>query len=264
MMRNRLATAILLIGATAMPTTAGQFEDLGIPVRKAGLMGAIVGPDERGELTKLYFNFNQNGAPLFLVQVDPNTGDSKQFNSPQGPGAWGFIVGPDKKVYLGTWDGGLILRFDPAQPDKGIEVVGKPSESESYLWMYTVGKDGKLYACTYGNAKLVSYDPATGQMADLGRMDPTEQYSRSVATGADGWIYTGIGMARGSIVAHDPRTGRHQLAIPEEHCAQGCGAVWNGSDGNAYGRLRAHTYRFVDGKATEIKPEEADSRTAAS
>jgi hypothetical protein len=241
-----------VIGALTMPCHAGTFEDLGVPVVKAGLMGAIVGPDERGEMTRLYFNFNQNGAPLFLVQVNPETGEARQFNSPAGPGAWGFIVGPDKRIYLGTWDGGLILRFDPAHADRGIEVAGKPAESESYIWQYTVGKDGKLYGCTYGNAKLVSYDPATGKMADLGRMDPTEDYSRSVATGADGWIYTGIGMARGSIVGYDPATGEHRLAIPEGDVVQGCGAVWNGSDGNAYGQLGAHNYRLEGGRAVEV------------
>lgn len=246
-----LLVTIATLGGAVM-SVAGQFEDLGIPVRRAGLMGSIVGPDENGAMTKLYFNFNQDAAPLFLVQVDPVTGASRQFNAPEGPGAWGFIVGPDKKIYLGTWGGGKVLRFDPAQPDKGIEVLGRPSQTETYIWMYTVGKDGKLYGCTYGGAKLVSYDPQTGQMADLGRMDPTENYSRSVATGRNGWIYVGIGMARGSIVAYDPGSGKHRLAIPPEHVVQGCGQVWNGSDGNAYGRMASHTYRFVDGTAQEI------------
>ncbi|MCK4590259.1 MAG: hypothetical protein KAT86_00795 [Candidatus Latescibacteria bacterium] len=236
---------------------AAEFQNLGIPVKKAGLMGSLVGPDENGELTRLYFNFNQNGAPLFLMQVDPESGAARQLNAPKGPGAWGFIVGPDKKIYLGTWDGGLILRFDPKQPDKDIEVVGRPSKTETYIWMFTIGKDDKLYGCTYENAKLISYDPKTGEMADLGRMDPTENYSRSVATGQNGWIYVGIGMARGSIVAYNPQTGKHLLAIPKDHVVQGCGQVWNGKDGNAYGRMGGHTYRFLDGKGTVIKDNEA-------
>ncbi len=244
---------------TATVPTGAEFEDLGIPVTKAGLMGYIVGPDEHGETTKLYFNFNQDGAPLFLVQVDPQTGEARQFNAPKGPGAWAFIVGPDKKIYLGTWGGGLILRFDPARLDEGIQVVGRPSETETYIWMYTIGKDGKLYGCTYPNAKLISYEPRTGKMADLGRMDPTEQYARFVATGKNGWIYTGIGFARGSIVAYNPQTGERRLAIPHEHIIQGCGKVWNGADGHAYGKLGRHTYRLLDGKAVEIAADEAAS-----
>jgi len=80
-------------------------------------MGCIVGPDGRGG-EALYFNLNQTGGKLFLVQVDPETGQARQFNAPQGPGAWAFITGPDDRIYLGTWDGGLILRFDPKQPDQ--------------------------------------------------------------------------------------------------------------------------------------------------
>ncbi len=256
----RIALIAMSIEASVTAAFAGTFEDLGIPVTKAGLMGSIVGPDENGEMTRLYFNFNQDAAPLFLVQVDPATGRARQFNSPQGPGAWGFIVGPDKKIYLGTWDGGLILRFDPAAPDKGIEVVGKPSASERYIWMYTVGADNKLYGCTYPGAKIVSYDPATGRMEDLGRMDTTEQYARSIAADRRGWVYVGIGMARGSIVAFEIKTRKHRLAVPADHVVQGCGEVWDGDDGHAYGRLGSHVYRLLDGKAAEIN--EADAAAA--
>src|SRR5262245_13991570 len=136
------------------------FEYLGIPVRAGGLMGCLAGPDGRGG-EALYFNFNQLGGKLFLGPVDPNTGEARQFNAPEGPGAWAFIAGPDDRIYLGTWDGALILRFDPQQPDRGIQVVGKPSKTEDYLWQFELAKDGWLYACTYPQAKLVRFDPRT-------------------------------------------------------------------------------------------------------
>jgi hypothetical protein len=60
-----------------------------------------------------------------------------------------LIAGPDEGIYLGTWDGGLILRFDPKQPEKGIELVGKPSVTEDYLRQYDTGKGDTRYACTY-------------------------------------------------------------------------------------------------------------------
>ena len=201
-------------GAVAAPAEGGRFESLGIPVRVGGLMGCIVGPNGRGG-EALYFNFNQDGAPLFLVQVDPDTGEARQFNAPQGPGAWAFIAGPDGNIYLGTWDGALILRFDPRQPQKGIEVVGKPSPTEDYLWQFDTGKDGKLYACTYPNAKLASYDPATGKMEDLGRMHASEMYARSVAVGPNGKVYVGIGTAKGDLVVFDPATRTHRSILPE-------------------------------------------------
>src|SRR5881397_719773 len=95
-----LSTALAAGLSASRADAAGPFETLGVPVRKGGLMGCLVGPNGRGG-EALYFNFNQAAAPLFLVQVDPDTGRPRQFNAPQGPGAWAFIVGPDDRIYLG-------------------------------------------------------------------------------------------------------------------------------------------------------------------
>jgi len=256
----RLTTLLLcswlagLAGATAAQPEGGRFESLGIPVRVGGLMGCIIGPNGRGG-EALYFNFNQDAAPLFLVQVDPDTGEARQFNAPQGPGAWALIAGPDAEIYLGTWDGGLILRFDPGQPQKGIEVVGKPSPTESYLWQFDTGKDGKLYACTYPNAKLVSYDPATGKMEDLGRMHPSEMYSRSVAVGPNGKVYVGIGTAQGDLVVFDPATRTHRSLLPEGlrgNPAWNAVGVSRRSDGRVYATYGTNVLRLEDEAVAQV------------
>src|SRR5437773_5675977 len=163
MSANRFCLMICLCFASCLATAqpdGGKFESIGIPVRKGGLMGCIVGPNGRGG-EALYFNFNQLSGLLFLVQVDPETGEARQFNAMQGPGAWAMIAAPDEKIYLGTWDGALILRFDPKRPQKGLEVVGKPAKTEDYLWQFDLGKRGDIYACTYPNAKLIRFDPST-------------------------------------------------------------------------------------------------------
>lgn len=224
-------------------------------------MGCIVGPDGRGG-EALYFNFNQTAGRLFLVQVNPDTGEARQFETPQGPGAWAFIAGPDEKIYLGTWDGGLILRFDPRQPEKQIEVVGKPSASESYLWQYDIGRDGKLYACTYPGAKLVSFDPKTGAMEDLGRMHPTEMYARSLAVGANGRVYVGIGTAKGDLIVYDPATRQHRSLMPPGlQGAKGWSTVGvaRRRDGNVYAEFGPTLMRLDDETATLVKaaPERA-------
>ncbi len=200
------------LGQVSEPPADG-FEQLGIPVRMGGLMGCIVGPNGKGG-EALYFNFNQLDATLFLVQVDPDTGEARQWEAPQGPGAWALIAGPDDRIYLGTWDGALILRFDPRQPELGIRVLGSPSKTESYLWQYALATDGWLYACTYPQAKLVRFDPRSGTMEDLGRMHPKEMYARSVAAGADGRVYVGIGTEKGDLVSYDPSTKTHRSILP--------------------------------------------------
>ena len=239
----------------AAETNNGRFESLGVPVRVGGLMGCIVGPNGHGGQS-LYYNINQTGGHLFLVQVDPDTAQVRQFNAPDGPGAWGFICGPDDRIYLGTWDGGLILRFDPKQPEKGIEVVGKPSASESYIWEFDTGKDGKLYGCTYPGAKLVSFDPKSGAMEDLGRMHSTEMYARSVAVGPNGKVYVGIGTVKGDLVVFDPASRQRRSILPPGlHGANGWGtvAVSRRTDGNVYATYGTNVLRLDDETPVRVK-----------
>jgi outer membrane protein assembly factor BamB len=246
----RIVMAFLIVclcRATIDAARAGRFEDLGIPVRKAGLKGCIVGPDATGQRDLLYFNFNQAGAPLFLVAVDPDTGEAKQYGAPEGPGAWAFILGPDDKIYLGTWDGGLVLRFDPKQPERGIEVVGRPAPTETYIWQYANGADGRIYGCTYPQAKLVSYDPASGEMRDLGRMDETQMYARLLAAGANGKIYVGTGYERPNIVVYDPATGERRALLPDTYRGEaGVGTVSTGPDGTVHAAAGGRHFRIDD------------------
>ena len=150
----------------------------------------------------------------------------------------------------------LILRFDPRQPEKGIEVVGKPSASEEYLWQFDLGKDGKLYACTYPQAKLVSFDPATGKMEDLGRMHPTEMYARSVAVGPNGKVYVGIGTEKGDLVVFDPATRTHRSILPDgsaRHPRAGARVgVSRRSDGNVYATFGTNLLRLDDETVTRV------------
>ncbi|MBM3288871.1 MAG: hypothetical protein FJY92_01845, partial [Candidatus Hydrogenedentes bacterium] len=219
------------------------FESLGKPVLKAGLMGVLVGPGPAEGSERIYVNFRQDGGKLFLVAIDPATGAAEQFKSPVGTGAWGFIVGPDQRIYLGTHEGpdasdnGQILVFDPKRPEQQIQIVGRPSATETYLWQFCIGPEGKLYGCTYPQAKLVSYDPKTNAMEDLGRMDDEMMYSRSVAAGPDGKLYVAIGYGKANVVVFDPKTREHKAILPDAYRgdpAQTAASVAKGVDGNVY------------------------------
>jgi hypothetical protein len=130
--------------------------------------------------------------------------------------------------------------------DKGIQVVGKPSVTETYIWQFAVGKDGKLYGCTYGNAKLVCYDPRTGEMEDLGRMDETQMYTRSIACGAKGKIYTGIGYGLANVVVYDPTSRTHKSILPERYRSEKAANVHQGADGNVYAQCSGQWFRADD------------------
>jgi outer membrane protein assembly factor BamB len=244
----RHALLLAALGLAPLLAATAAFEPLGIPVRVGGLKGCIVGSDGHGG-EALYFNFNQTSGKLFLVQVNPDTGEARQFEPSEGPGAWAFIAGPDECIYLGTWDGALVLRFDPRHPERKIEVVGKPAKTESYIWNYAVGRDRRLYGVTYPQAKLVRHDPRTGALEDLGRMHPTEMYARSVAAGPNGKIYVGIGTVTGDLVVYDPATGQHRSILPPGlHGAKDWStvAVSTRADGQVYAEFGRHVFRLED------------------
>ncbi len=190
-----------------------------------------------------------------------------QINPPaEGGGhiSYAFTFGPDGKIYLGTIGGNdraKLLVWDPANPERGIIDLGEPTDTETYIWEVTVGKDGRIYGCTYPQAKLVVCDPATGEIADLGRMDPAEKYNRHVAVGTNGWIYNGIGVNRGQIVAYNPATGEKRGIVREQDRPKAyTGDVYEGADGHAYGSLAGKCYRLVDGQGMEINKEQMPER----
>ena len=61
---------------------AGEFVDLGTPVRQANVMTAFVGPDADGRMTKIYAHMAATGEITFLLQIDPATGEVSRYDLP--------------------------------------------------------------------------------------------------------------------------------------------------------------------------------------
>lgn len=265
-----ILAAIAAVGhcpsAMAQEASMGKFVDLGVPVTRAAIFKQTLGPDGNGEMTRIYAVFTQNAAPVFLVQINPDTGEAKQFNAPIGTHPWGLTVGPDNCVYVGTAgdakQGGLLLKFDPAAPEKGLVNLGKMAESETYIWSLANGEgDDCIYGCTYGNGKVASYNTRTGEMRDYGQLSPGQQYTRPIVVGKDGWVYTAVGTTAPDYVALDPRTGEHHSSRPaglagtpvEELEKGGWGQFRKGIDGHAYQKDCDKWYRLVAGAAEPVE-----------
>ncbi len=261
---RRISGSVLLkvvVGVTCLGRVraeAGQFEVLGTPVKTALLMASAVGPDERGDEV-LYFDCAQPGSRLFLLQAEPKTGRTRQIPAPVGEGAWAMIIGPDNCVYLGTWESGHLLKFDSARPNAGLQDLGKPSASETYIWQLALGNDSRLYGCTYPNAKLVRYDPKSGTSEDLGRLDPQEMYSRSVAASTNGDIYVGIGMVRAQVAWFHPKTGQTKPLLEDAQRPAGCASVFAAVDGRAYANIAGKVFRCDGGVLTQVSSTPAQS-----
>ncbi len=242
-----ICSLIAVLSCLGAATNAGQFEVLGVPVKSVLIMGTVVGVDEKTNEV-IYFNCAQPGNRLFLLQANPDTGQARQFAAPVGEGAWASLVAPNRCVYLGTWESGYLLKFDPREPEKGLVSLGKPSATETYLWQFALGRDGRIYSCTYPQARLVRHDLKTGKSEDLGRLDESEMYARSVASSTNGFVYVGIGTVRAQVVRFDPVTGKTKALLSEAERVAGTASVFRAIDGRVYAQVEQKTFR-CDGDA---------------
>jgi hypothetical protein len=83
-------------------------------------------------------------------------------------------------------------------------------------------------------------------MEDLGRMDDTQMYTRSVACGPNGKLYTGIGYGRANIVVFDPATRQHRSILPESYRRDTSASVYEGADGQVYAQCGTQAFRVDD------------------
>jgi hypothetical protein len=237
-----------------LPTISFAQQNLGIPVREAICWENFIGPGKTGKMDTIYLSFGQYNAPLFLLSVNPDTGQIQQFNGPLSSemGSWGFTIDDEKRIYLGSYYSGHLLRFDP-QTEKW-EDLGQPAgESESFICKITMGKDGKIWGGTFPSAKLFSYDPKTGVVQNYGRMDPDQFYCYPTA-GDDGMIYCVIQFERTDIVLFDPEKQSKTSLISLEDRKPKRVSLVKGTDGKIYANFSApHQWFQIKGdKMIEI------------
>jgi len=220
-----------------LPRISLAQKDLGIPVREAMYWTSFVGPGKTGEMDTIYLSFGQYDAPLFLLAVNPDTGQIRQFNGPLSSemGSWGFTIDHENRIYLGSYYSAHLLRFDP-KTEKWDDLGRPGGESESFICKLTTGRDGKIWGGTFPSAKLFSYDPKTGMIQNYDRMDPDQFYCYPTA-GGDGLIYCGIQFEKVDIVIFDPEKKTKVSLIPFGERKPGRVNLVKGKDGKIYGIL---------------------------
>jgi hypothetical protein len=235
------------------------FRDLGVPVKEAVCWGTYVGPGKAGNRDTIHLSFGQYKAPLFLLAVNPDTGEIRQFKGPLSSemGSWGFTVDHENRIYLGSYYHAHLLRFDPKT--ERWEDFGQPGgEQESFVCSLTTAPDGKIWGGTYPSTNLFSFDPKTGISENFGRMDPEQFYCYPTA-GEDGLIYCAIQFEKMDIVAFDPKTKSRISLIPPEARKAGRVNLTNGRDGKIYSKLSTQEQWFrIEGGERFIPVSEPD------
>ncbi len=245
------------LAVTSAPAMRMSFEELGVPVREASVLSWCIGPDAAGKMNTVYLSHNQQGATLFLVALNVETGEAKQYPAPvDETGAWACCRGADGRIYLGTYYTGRVLRFDP-KTEEFVD-LGRASSTETYLYKFSPTSDGKIYAGSYGHAKLIEIDTATGKLSDLGRMCETEMYTRATWYGEkDRTVYCVVQTVDPHIAAYVRDTGEKKRVRFPGWEGEGFPWPYEAEDGYVYAGGPGKLWRLVKGEAQRLDTEQA-------
>lgn len=199
------------------PVTAGErLTKIGPMARNLWPFNAISVWDKKLGRDVFYItSFNTLGGQL--IRLDYQTGEAKSWKMPAGIGSWGIIEGKDGDLYMGSYNEGKLMRFDPRR-----EVwVDMPQADEAFrkhegiICALAQAPDGSIYYGTYPGAHLVHYDPATGTVTDLGKAGD-ENYLRHLVVTPSGIVVARIGTSAPRTVTYDPKKKQFTVLTPKE------------------------------------------------
>ena len=169
-------------------------------------------------------------------------------------GSWGFTIGPENRIYLGSYYNAHLLRFDP-KTETWDDLGRMGDEKDTFICSLTTAPDGKIWGGTYPSTNLFSYDPATGKSESYGRTDPDQFYCYPTA-GDDGLIYCAIQFEKIDIVVFDPKKRKKTSILPPEERKAGRISLIKGRDGKVYAKLPPQDswFRITGEKLDPVSP----------
>jgi len=197
--------AVAGVAANPMP----EARDLGVPVKGVSWVRLHAGETAAGEAS-LLMTMSQNNGGFFVLDVDLETGQCQQFpvSTPKGSTfSTATLRSPRTGIlYIGSaWDARLH-RFDPAHPERGVEVLGSLGAGATFPTGIAEAPDGSLWIGTYPKAELIKYEPGTGEFTYFGSVNDAENYLYPLA-GDDGTIAALVRVVRPHLVVIDQTTG---------------------------------------------------------
>jgi len=153
-----------------------------------------------------------------LIRLDYRHNRAKSWTIPVGIGSWGIIQGQDGNLYLGSYNGGELLCFNP-RTEKWIplpQATDAFRKKEFIICDLAQAPNGDIYYGTYPGCHLVRYNPRTRKVTDLGKV-ADENYLRNVAVTPEGIVLCGVGTRFGRIITYDPSTHQFHTLTPEQY-----------------------------------------------
>ena len=228
---------------TRAPAGASDLRDHGIAVRNGSCRSARFWRDPK--TGKDYVYVGVFSTPSVVVQLDVTTGRCRQFTLPAPCYApWSLAFTLEGHVLV-TSVCGRICRIDPRTGR-----VWVTANTGQWVWAITPAADGKYYIATSAECRLFRYDAETEELADLGRLDREQKTLRTVAAGADGYLYCGIGFTASQYLAYHIATGRTKGLLPKSEVVPGQHRSGRSGDGKILVQtVQGNRYRLEGGEA---------------
>lgn len=190
--------------------TKPLFRELGIPVKAANWVRLHPGRTADGRPSLLASMGQNNGGP-FVLDIDPETGHCRQFGA-NTPGAEAPTSAMRSLrtgiLWIGSAWHGTLHRYDPAQPERGLENLGQiDPDLCNFPTSIVETPDGMIWIGAYPGCSLTRYNPSTGEFTRFGRADAVDKYLYLLASD-DGQLYGQVKMTTYRMVAFDTATGK--------------------------------------------------------
>jgi len=225
--------------------------EIGVPVRSVNWVHLYAGQN-REEDPCIYAVMGQQATPLFLLQIDPETGAFRQFDAdvPAANYPTAALMSRTGQLYIGSSYAGHLLRFDP-QKD-ALEDLG-PIHPEAAIFPCRLDEDadGRIWIGSYGTADLTCYDPDADSFTRHGRMDEVDMYNYPLVTSA-GKVACLIRVTRSRVVLFDPETGEKVPIGPIAVQGEDRLDLWRGADEQLYIESSLGNFRIEDSTAVPI------------
>lgn len=160
-------------------------------------------------------SFNSAGRGQ-LIRLDYHHNRAKSWVLPAGIGSWGIIQGQDGNLYLGSYNDGELLCFNP-RTEQWLPMPQLPEtfrKENSVVCDLAQAPDGKIYYGTFPGCRLVCYNPHTRKIRDLGQVAKGENYSRWLAVTPSGIVVISVGSRSVRFITYNPRTRKFTTLTP--------------------------------------------------
>ena len=207
--------------------------DIGTPVRSVNWVRLHAGRNREGDPC-IYATMGQNGDNLFVLQIDPESGDFRQFVSkvPKSNFPTATLMSRTGRLYVGAAYAGHLLCFDP-EKDAFEDLGAINPGAATFPCRIDEDADGRIWIGSYGTADLTCYDPDTGKFTRHGRMDEVDMYNYPLVN-TDGTVACLIRMIQPHVVVLEPKTGEKQVVGPVTTKGKETLDLRRGNDGHLY------------------------------